>query len=273
MWGYSFGYQAECGVLPVDAYGGVFSLPSASRPLADGTWEGSGYLLTAQENLTGIACDNADVDVAPTGAPGGPLMDPWYLGVEVQVITDAGGDLTDFLADFDGNGTLDPTPAVVNFTVYDDLVNELCTVSYNADGGLLTDPASLTSSSGGALYSAWTFDFQNGRSDCTGIDPNIFGTTDVRDIIEAQPVSVAFGEMVDLEYTLSTNVTYWDDYAPLSFSVYVSFDQIAADEVTWGLAGMVEDCTTVTLLDDASRIAAGWPSYAEGIPVFLYRLQ
>lgn len=153
-----------------------------------GVWEQPFSMLT---------CSPDDYPVGPVfgGAyfPPPPVITPAYVGVTFQGVADSGV-MYDFLLDQDQDGYEELYSALAIFDVYDAAFNLLCQVYYDGSGALSTPPGVPVNGSG-VIHEAWHLPLADGFSTCNAVDPAIWGTDDLRMVIESTTWSVGVGSL------------------------------------------------------------------------------
>jgi hypothetical protein len=193
---YVFGYAGVCGDLTLDGAGAPTPLPAPVSSIVDGVWTASPHSLIPLEATVGLdACVQPAADIDEDWSPIG-TMSPSYVLVSGEGFSRPRG-LVDYWVDPDGDGAPEERSARITFDLYDAADVHLCTVDYDASASVSV-LGSVTAANGSPLYGAWTVPLADGDSDCPSLDPRVWGTNDIRVVLEYNTLGFAVGDIVDL---------------------------------------------------------------------------
>jgi len=202
-----------------------------------------------------------DVPIVDGGLAAG-TFDPGGYAVSLLAANDFG--LHDFSWDADGDGVEEAYSGFLEYELYE-RGNYVCSAFFDVSLATSVDPSGWNTSSGGAVYEAWEFQIIGSSigdsfTDCRSLDPAVWGTTDIREVLAAD-VSIGFGQMLgnqaDLQAAYGAD---WATVAPGIYGVYVSYDQVFADEVSYGFGYEMADCATYDnggMMDSDVSVPAG----------------
>ncbi len=227
-----------------------------------GSWDGAEIWLGTDplDGTDDIQCTMPDQDVDPLVAGIG-TFDPAYLELEL----DAGiYDLT--LRDYVQDGIAHSTS--LTFHVLDDAGRPLCDVVYDLTGA--TTAVSNWATTSGILFEALELSLTGGTTDCPKLNTAqyaAFGTTDIRKIIEAQPLGIGLGELDALEWQVEDEqVALGEDWAadwePYVFAWYYTLDGVTAVEAGWArqsidLCDAKDDAAPLLFAPERGPVATG----------------
>lgn len=170
-----------------------------------------------------LLCDVSDYPVGNLAYgpyPLGPYIYPSSVGVSFQVVIDD-HQVHDFWLDLDRNGINDLYTSAMLFDFYDDFGQRLCTIAYDASGA--RPVANPVAQGGGTLFEGWSLDLLWGYSDCNQVDPLIWGTTDLRHVLEGLDWGFGIGTIVETEAALRDRYD-WNLWQPLLAGAYILFE-------------------------------------------------
>lgn len=175
-----------------------------------------------EQHFDFLTCGPEDYPVGQFGQSAPPLVPVMPAsGVKVgfQLVIDD-STVQDFYLDHDGDGEVSLFSAMLNFTIVDSAGNTLCTVVYDASNAVHAG-APTPISGGGTIFEAWTFDsLSNGQHDCTIIDDQIYGTKDVRQLIQSQTWGFGIGTVSATQNALK-GVFNWASWEHLLGGAYI----------------------------------------------------
>jgi hypothetical protein len=230
-----------------------------------GTDDGKEVLLDGTDPLDpndDLDCIFTVVDATSTAAPAGAEIEADRVIVSFTGAVD-GAALHDYRRDTDADGAPEAISADVTFQVLDAAGSPLCTVAYDASD--LTPTGAFWSTPGGDLFQQWDVTVADGVSDCGPVPLVTWGTTDVRDVIEAMPWGVAFGELDDLidDVTAIAGPAWAADWEPYVIGAWVTADGSNATEAGYAL-GYERACDLV--IRDAGGDEVLIPAPASTVP-------
>ncbi len=163
-------------------------------------------------------------NVLPAQGPSLPVMaDPAYMGVRSYGVLENG--VRNDWAYVDVGGVRYEDTAGLQFVFYDANVNELCRITYDFSAAASDPNLAAYDVNGGPIVAenGQTLDLSNGMSTCGYVNPNVWGTADLRDYVEAlNPWSVATSPLsATLEASLTSVIPPADwaaDWDPYVFS-------------------------------------------------------
>jgi hypothetical protein len=205
--------------------------PAELLPLAEGDLVTSlvPYLVASQYALG--ECGAPVVVVAdPTYVPPAPI-DPTItsFAVYADLVSTPDRRVTDFRADADSDGILEDYSSLVQFILLDGALAEVCSITYDLSDAVEIDPGLLTAPV--PLGRAWQFQPADGESDCSRVDPTVFGTVDIDDVFSANPVILAVGP--------ADTITTTD---PNEYALYLSFGSATVVEASLVRAIDLDGC-------------------------------
>jgi hypothetical protein len=170
----------------------------------------------------------------PAQGPTGNMADPSFMGVAVSGIftNQRANDFT-----IDQQGVLTSASADMTFSFLDANFNPLCTIVYDLSGATVDN--NFSTNSGAPFVSPLTVNLNGGFSDCGRVTQAVFGSQDLRQFVQAQPWSVAFGPMQNafaqtLENAVfNAGLDFANDFEPFVFSTYITTTGSAADEIDY----------------------------------------
>jgi hypothetical protein len=193
-----------------------------------------------------LACvwSNRDRYGSPT-APPTPNIEPIYVRIHWEGVT-AGGEFQDYMRG------ASPYSAKIQFNFLDAGKNPMCSIDYDLST-TQSSPTTWATDSGARLWAEYDLDLDDGFNvGCNAVDPLVHaGFSDLRDLIEAIPWGIGYGEfeehVVELQADAAANG--WDyavDYEPYVVGTYITMDQVTATEIGW-VKGYEAVCSNVTV--------------------------
>ena len=214
-----------------------------------------------------LACVyDIDVDLVDLAyLPPLPAFDPTWMSFEWDLLSDANG-LHDFWIDIDGDGMSDPATeegsSALIITLWGPEFNELCSVAFDADAAVAN--AAPAWAGAAAVYEAFDLTVADGTTDCPALDPLVYGTDDIRDLLSQISWGVAMGELGDVAAPLEDAVTAFGldwaaDWAPFVYGAHISWDQLPAESISYGF---VAEAVCQELSLDADGLSINVPAQA-----------
>jgi hypothetical protein len=178
-----------------------------------------------------VSCVIAESDLYGPGSPGLPIMEPAHFQVSWTGASVEGA-FGDFVDDLAGGEAPVAHSAAVLFEVFDAAMEPLCTIRY--DGTDLVPPTGDWGED--RLLARWDLAVHDGVSDCSGIDPVLWGTTDLRHVLESMPWGIGVAPLDALAETLEAEVIDgagdWEaDWAPYVLGAVLTYDGSTVVEV------------------------------------------
>ena len=142
-------------------------------------------------------CTFVDVSVDDPIDPAGPDFDPIWIGVEFELNVGANG-VNDFAIDEDGSGTIETGEAFTSaliLNLYGPEVDRLCSVIYEADWSASTElfDEAGWNTDGNDLFEAYRIAASGGVTDCPSLDEDVYGNSDIRDVLADLDWGVGIG--------------------------------------------------------------------------------
>ena len=276
--GYTFNYNATCDEVLVDD-GGAFSplAVATDAPVEAGLRLGSGYFVLPFEDVTGIECDVADVDIGDAAwtPDSGTMTNIGFLPT-IDVVQDRNGNLVDYYLDEDGDGSEDSeVSASYGFLIFDTTTGTtLCTAQFDASGLTPVDVDSLTvqdaanpPNTGAELSRAWSFTVTDLESDCSELDPAVYPTDNLLELLDGLTFTFGIGPMAHLENEGSAYWgTDWDTLQPFLHSEFFGFGTTTVREYAYGVMFDTDNCNSV---DEQNAGAFQSPAAVEGVIGYL----
>ncbi|MDP6932333.1 MAG: hypothetical protein QGG40_05425, partial [Myxococcota bacterium] len=212
---------------------------------------------TDTDTDTDTDCDWPTEDLYDDTPIEGAVMEPYYFAVSAVAGIEDG-----LLYDYGYDGT--NVSANITFAFYDESQAELCSVIYDLSESTASG-ASWETSSGGEIYESFKLDLRDGYTDCTTIPSPVWGSDDIRDVIEANVWGLGWGEMLDLLGYLEPAVEdagqdWENDWEPYVSSSYLFWEAIGmAYELNYGLAYKT-DCGELATDSSGSPLPLNTPT-------------
>ena len=121
------------------------------------------------------------------------------------------------------------------------------------------------------MYRGWTLPLVDGASDCRRLDPALYGTDNILDLVGAWSFGFAMGEQYELMVHGWEVFADWSTIEDDTFAMYVSIDGVVSTEMSYGLYYDLDDCyvldpnlellSSLVLRDD-------WPGNLYGVPYY-----
>ena len=168
-----------------------------------------------------------------------PQFDPTWISVDWGLLRDQHG-LHDYVLDLNGDRRIDAnelSSSYVRFSLYGPEVDFLCSVEFDADQA--TPAAGPPWQTSASLFEAFDLDLEGGVTDCPALDPLVYGTRDIRELLAKLPWGVGFGELAELADPLQASVAAsggsWEtDWAPHIYGSWVTWDRSRAVVLGYG---------------------------------------
>jgi hypothetical protein len=195
---YLVGYEATCDEVSLDDDGAAILLPAPVGAIGEGVWDATAYWAIDLGFITGYdVCDQPLVEIVDDGWVPAGRMRPTDFSISGEGLWSA-GHLGDYWADTNADGVPEAHSARIYFDFFDEYGGYLCRVEYDASGATPWG-GSVPTDSGGALYAAWEVPLSSGISDCPALDAGLWGSDDIRVVLERWPAGFGVGESVYLE--------------------------------------------------------------------------
>ena len=205
-----------------------------------------------------------------------PVIDVQYVGMGFEGLLDL-GDVRDYRSDSNGDGTAEGVSSQLVFTFYDDAFAELCEVRYDASNAT-REPQVWSTDSRAVIFEAYTMKPSRGVSTCSAVDEAVFGSRDIRAVLESITWGFGFGETLATEEPLAE--FYGDDWDAQKANTWGFFlklpDEEKAFEIGAGQGYRLSDCATLDPALEPVRFAPGSPMTSAvhvHNPIFLLGLQ
>jgi hypothetical protein len=181
-----------------------------------------------------------------SGPASGSTIAPAYFSVGFIATMDSDG-----IHDWSTGGS--DQPAYLEFEFYDATPTKICSVYYDLDLG--TEATGWTTTSGGTLFGAWDVPLAGGYTTCPPVSATIYGSRDLRDVLESYSWGVGVGELVDLysglrSAVLGEGLDWGGDWLPYVHAQYLFTEFYSADAYEMGWVwSWDQDCGA--LIEDA----------------------
>ncbi len=229
--------------VPASATGDAETWICSATP-DDGDDQGDPGTASVDIGEGGPSCEYPDETItASSGPASGPSFTPEYFAVEAIGVIEG-----DTVYDWDYDGSL--SSAYLEFKFYDSSVSHLCSLVYDMSDA--TAASGWSSSSGGGIFGAFDVALADGYTDCAAVGASTWGSTDLRDVVEAWDWGVGVGEMVDVTSDLRSAVMSYgydwtNDWEPYVYSGYLWSDLFGvAYEIMYGFS-YDEECGELLL--------------------------
>ena len=186
------------------------------------------------------------------GAPVSPARLPWFVEVSFDGVQDQDGIHDYTLGDARASATL-------TVDVLDARLDPLCVVQFDLSSGAAR-PVDVPDWAPDA-YAAFELSVGSGVTDCPALDPAIYGTSDMRDLLGALDWGVAWGSVDPIaelaQAALAARGVDWTvDWDGVSYGTFVTWDRTTAD----GLGVARIEASTCDTVDPTG------PSYVPATP-------
>ncbi|MCA9492516.1 MAG: hypothetical protein KC621_21430, partial [Myxococcales bacterium] len=218
------------------------------------------------DDLVG-ACTYPDVPVRDLAwVPPQPTFDPMFFEVSMDLAQDGAGGVRDYAE----LGTDHSSELRVD--LFGPEFDPLCTVRFDLSNATQANTAGFAIAGGnGTLYDAWDLNLSEGITDCPAMDPVVYGSADIRQVLAAMPWAAALGDLGVLTaatraYVQSTGGNWNADWDPYVDGAYFSWDGTTMLASDWAFVDqMVCDDVVLVQGERVHQPAAAVGSVPEGL--------